>query len=234
MRINCLVILAILLAPEVYPQEGSQWWRSRARQMVDKQIEARGIRDKELLDAMRTTPRHEFIPQSLRSYAYEDHPLPIGEGQTISQPYIVGLMSDLLDLTGDEKVLEIGTGSGYQAAILARLTDSVFSIEVVESLAIRAENTLKRLGYDNVFVRHGDGYLGWPEHAPFDRVIVTAAPPAIPEKLIEQMKIGGLMVVPVGKHYQELMLIEKTRTGYKKRDILPVRFVPMIHPDEKQ
>jgi protein-L-isoaspartate(D-aspartate) O-methyltransferase len=185
-----------------------------------------------VIRVMKQTPRHLFIPERLRERAYGDHPLPIGYGQTISQPYIVALMTETLELTGDEKVLEIGTGSGYEAAILSRLADSCYSIEVVPELAEEAGEQLARLGYGNVKVRWGDGYLGWPGHAPFDRIILTAAPPLIPEKLVAQLAVNGRMVMPLGTNYQELILITKSRRGIKRRDILPVRFVPMVHPDE--
>jgi len=196
--------------------------------MVRTQIEGRGIRDPRLLEALRRIPRHEFMPEAVRKSAYGDHPAPIGYGQTISQPYIVAFMTDALKLTGQEKVLEIGTGSGYQAAVLAELCEEVYTIEILAELADRARQTLERLGYAQVHVRRGDGYLGWPEHAPYDRIIVTAAPPEIPRKLVEQLKIGGLMVAPVGKAWQELVLIEKTEEGLQTKKLLPVRFVPMV------
>ena len=195
--------------------------------MVEEQILRRGIAQPEVLDAMREVPRHRFIPPEKRSEAYEDHPVPIGWGQTISQPYIVALMTELLDLGGDEKVLEIGTGSGYHAAVLSRVAGHVYTIEIVEGLADRARSTLEELGYDNVTVRTGDGYKGWPDQAPFDAVILTAAPPRIPQPLIDQLAIGGRMVVPVGSFLQDLQLIVKTDEGLEKRTVAPVRFVPM-------
>ncbi|WP_407354597.1 protein-L-isoaspartate(D-aspartate) O-methyltransferase [Luteimonas sp. R10] len=202
--------------------------------MVDRQIEARGVRDPRVLEAMRTVPRHRFVPPERAAQAYRDHPLPIGHGQTISQPYIVAKMTELLQPERDDRVLEIGTGSGYQAAVLSRLVAEVYSIEIVEPLARRAETVLKELGYDDVTVRAGDGYAGWPEHAPFDAIIVTAAPERVPQALVEQLKPGGRMVIPVGPVHalQELRLIEKTENGaLRDRRIAPVRFVPMTGGD---
>ena len=199
--------------------------------MVVHQIHARGIRDSLVLRTMRETPRHLFVPEYLERNAYIDRPLPIGEEQTISQPYIVALMTELLRLTGKEKVLEIGTGSGYQAAVLSPLVKEVYTIEIVESLAESAKERLINLGYDNVIVKWGDGYKGWPEHAPFDCVIVTAAPEYIPKALVEQLKIGGRLVIPVGSFYQELKVITKAKDGIKEESIIPVRFVPMVHPE---
>jgi protein-L-isoaspartate(D-aspartate) O-methyltransferase len=195
--------------------------------MVNEQIAARGISEKSVLDAMRRVERHRFVPEPYTKLAYEDTPLPIGEEQTISQPYIVALMTELLKLDSTDKVLEIGTGSGYQAAILGELADSVFTIEIICNLAERADSVLKELEYDNVVVRCGDGYIGWKEHAPLDAIIVTAAPPKIPQPLIDQLKAGGRLVVPVGTSWQELKLIEKTPDGLKESTIAPVRFVPM-------
>jgi protein-L-isoaspartate(D-aspartate) O-methyltransferase len=206
------------------------WWISKAEKMVETQIISRGISDKDVIRIMKQTPRHLFVPEHLKEQAYKDHPLPIGGGQTISQPYIVALMTEYLELTGTEKVLEIGTGSGYQAAILAQLVDTCYSIEVVKELAEEAGKRLKDLNYQNVIVKWGDGYQGWPKHAPFDRIIITAAPEIIPEKLIEQLAMDGRMVLPVGSYFQELILITKNQKGIKKKTIIPVRFVPMIHP----
>ena len=200
--------------------------------MVESQIIARGITDQKLIDVMKTTPRHLFVPVDMIENAYNDGPLPIGWNQTISQPYIVALMTELLNLKGDEKVLEIGTGSGYQAAILSQMVDSCYSVEIVKELAELSSTRLREMGYDNVIVKWGDGYRGWPDHAPFDAIIITAAPENIPEELIDQLKSGGRMVVPVGTSYQNLMLINKTNKGYQKRNIIPVRFVPMVHPEE--
>lgn len=208
------------------------WWKPKAEQMVINQIISRGVTDHRVIEVMKNTPRHLFVPEDAVDYAYNDRPLPIGYGQTISQPYIVALMTELLNLEGDEKVLEIGTGSGYQAAILSQLVDSCYSIEVVQELAEISASRLRNFGYHNVVVKWGDGYKGWPDLAPFDGIIITAAPEKIPEELINQLKTGGKMVVPVGTLYQNLLVIIKTHKGYQQRNIIPVRFVPMIHPDE--
>ena len=195
--------------------------------MVEDQIERRGVNNENVLEAMREVPRHEFVPDHLKKYAYADEPLPIGEDQTISQPYIVAYMTEYLQLGGGDKVLEIGTGSGYQAAVLAEIVDTVYTIEIVEVLAKQAEKTLDRLGYENVLVKRGDGYAGWPEHAPYDAIIITAAPTKIPQPLLEQLKIGGIMILPLGDYSQELVLIEKNLKGFEQKTLLPVRFVPM-------
>lgn len=189
----------------------------------------RGIKDERVLAAMRTVPRHEFVPEDQRVFAYDDRPLPIGHGQTISQPFIVAFMTEHLKPQATDKVLEIGTGSGYQAAILSGLVKEVFTIEIVEPLAKRAEADLRRLNYTNVFVKAGDGHKGWPERAPFDAIIVTCAPDQIPQPLIEQLRDGGRMVIPVGPDggVQELYLFEKRGGEVKKSAVLPVRFVPM-------
>jgi protein-L-isoaspartate(D-aspartate) O-methyltransferase len=200
------------------------------KDMVREQIQARGIDNPRVLEAMRDVKRHLFVPGAAVEDAYEDFPLPIGEGQTISQPYIVALMTELLDPQPHDRVLEIGTGSGYQAAVLSRLVADVYSIEIVKSLSDLARERLESQGYRNVHLRVGDGYKGWPEEAPFDAIIVTAAPPEIPPKLIEQLADGGHMVVPVGTNYQELMLIEKKNGELEKRVIAAVRFVPMVKP----
>ncbi|MCM8800265.1 MAG: protein-L-isoaspartate(D-aspartate) O-methyltransferase [Candidatus Omnitrophica bacterium] len=198
------------------------------KNMVKTQIEARGIKDRKVLEAMLKVERHKFVPEELKAFSYDDGPLPIGEGQTISQPYIVALMTELLELKGDEKVLEIGTGSGYQAAILAELAKEVYTIEIIEVLAEKAKKVLKELGYKNIYVRVGDGYLGWPEKAPFDAIIVTCAPSQIPKALIEQLKEGGRLVIPVGDFFQNLKLVIKRKNKIYIKDILPVAFVPMI------
>ena len=195
--------------------------------MVEEQIERRGIRDPRILAAMRSVPRHRFVPAELEAQAYGDFPLPIGWEQTISQPYIVALMADLLEARGDEKVLEIGTGSGYHAAIMAQLVREVFTIEIVEPLGRRAADTLRTLGIDNVHVRVGDGYGGWPEAAPFDAIVLTAAPPVTPKPLLKQLRMGGRMILPLGLGTQDLVVFTRTSTGLQKRTITAVRFVPM-------
>lgn len=200
----------------------------RRLRMVEEQVRARGVRQPEVLEAMAEVPRHLFVPEGYEDQAYEDRPLPIDHGQTISQPYMVALMTELLDLSGDERVLEIGTGSGYHSAVLSRVADEVYTIEIIEPLAARAAVRLKSLGYGNVRVRIGDGYGGWPAYAPFDAIILTAAPQKIPDPLIEQLKVGGRMVVPVGEVIQDLLLIVKNRDGtLTKQRMAPVRFVPM-------
>jgi protein-L-isoaspartate(D-aspartate) O-methyltransferase len=196
--------------------------------MVADQIEARGVRDQRVLDAMRRVARHLFVPLDSRPFAYEDRPLPIGHGQTISQPYIVGYMTEALQTAPDQRVLEIGTGSGYQAAVLSLLVREVYTIEIVPELADRARRTLAENGYDNVNVRTGNGYQGWPERAPFARIIVTAAPPDIPRALVDQLAAGGSMVVPVGTLFQEMTIIRKTERGVTEERTIPVRFVPMV------
>jgi protein-L-isoaspartate(D-aspartate) O-methyltransferase len=201
---------------------------SERRAMVNIQLRARGISDAAVLTAMERVPREDFVLPELRLRAYDDSPLPIGAGQTISQPYIVAYMTEILRVEPDQAVLEIGTGSGYQAAVLAELAREVYSIEIVSKLAARARQTLADLDYDNVQVREGNGYLGWPEQAPFLRIIVTAAPPEIPQALIEQLAVGGRMVLPVGIGSQEIVIITKTPDGIKEERTLPVRFVPMV------
>ncbi len=195
--------------------------------MVASQIKARGISDPRVLEAMRAVPRHRFVPAAMRSEAYVDSPLPIGRGQTISQPYIVALMTEAIEVEEGDKVFEVGTGSGYQAAVLAEMGAEVYTMEIVESLAQAAAGRLKSLGYNKVHVRAGDAYKGWVEHSPFDAVIVTAAPGHVPEPLIEQLEVGGRMVIPVGDIYQDLMLLTKTPDGVERRSLGPVRFVPM-------
>ncbi len=203
-------------------------------EMVDTQIKVRGINDQRVLEAMRKVARHEFVPEEELNGAYDDNPLPIGYGQTISQPYIVAYMTMMLSLQGDERVLEIGTGSGYQAAILSVLTKEVFSIEIVEPLCRQARTRLDSLGYKNVRVLCGDGYQGWPEHAPFDAVIITAAAKEVPDPLIEQLKVGGKLIMPVGAFFQELVLLNKKADGkMEKSKLIPVRFVPMTGEAEK-
>ncbi|HJZ11306.1 MAG TPA: protein-L-isoaspartate(D-aspartate) O-methyltransferase [Acidobacteriota bacterium] len=202
-------------------------------QMVERQIKARGIRDEQVLQAMMKVKRHEFVLPGHERDAYDDSPLPIGENQTISQPYIVALMTELAHVSTESRILEVGTGSGYQAAILSVLAKEVYSIEILEGLGTRARDLLARLGYKNVSVRIGDGYKGWPEAAPFDAILVTAAPDHLPQPLVDQLKVGGRMVIPVGDFYQELEVVTKTDSGIKREKIIPVRFVPMTGEAEK-
>ena len=219
---------ALLSAPSgaAAPVAGGDTEAAR-RRMVERQIEARGLTDERVLAAMRKVPRHEFVPPRARASAYEDRPLPIGHDQTISQPYIVAVMSDLADLDAKARVLEVGTGSGYQAAVLAELAAEVYTIEIVEPLATRAARTLARLGYGSVHVRHGDGYRGWPEAAPFDAIVVTAAAPTLPPALLEQLSVGGRLVIPVGDRTQQLEVHTRTASGVSVKRVFPVRFVPM-------
>lgn len=211
----------------------SEDFAAARQRMVRDQLEARGIRDARVLAVMAKVPRHEFVPEELRGRAYLDRPLAIGHGQTISQPYIVAAMSQALALEGDERVLEIGTGSGYQAAVLGELSREVYSIEIVEPLAERAARDLARLGYHNVHVRAGDGYRGWPEKAPFDAVMVTAAPDHVPEALVEQLAVDGRLILPLGRHFQDLVLITKTEEGVRREVLMGVRFVPMTGEAER-
>ena len=202
-------------------------FQSMKEEMVETQIRARGIRNETVLNAMLKVDRHRFVPEEMHHLAYSDRPLPIGEGQTISQPYIVALMTELLELKKGDKVLEVGTGSGYQAAILGELTDDVYTIEIIESLARSAEKTLNELGYGNIRVKVGDGYVGWEEFAPFDAIIVTCAPSHVPQPLLDQLKEGGRLVIPVGDYYQELKKITKVKGQIKSQSVIPVVFVPM-------
>ena len=201
--------------------------------MVEEQIERRGVTDKAVLEAMKKVERHLFVPEDLKNTAYTDSPLPIGYRQTISQPYIVAFMTQAIQPRPDDRVLEIGAGSGYQAAVLAELVKEVYTIEIVEPLAENASLLLEKLGYKNIKVKYGDGYKGWREYSPFDVIVVTAAPPSIPEELINQLKIGGSMIVPIGECHQELYLITKTETGLERKALLPVVFVPMVKPSDK-
>jgi protein-L-isoaspartate(D-aspartate) O-methyltransferase len=195
--------------------------------MVDQQLRGRDIKAPVVLEAMRRVPRHSFVPADMRHLSYADHPLPIGSEQTISQPYIVAYMTEAADVSPGEKVLEIGTGSGYQAAVLGEIAGQVYTIEIIPELAERARTTLAALGYRNVHVKTGNGYLGWPEHAPFDAIVVTAAPDQVPQALVDQLAIGGKMVIPVGAVVQDMMIIERTQRGVIERKTIPVRFVPM-------
>lgn len=225
---SSLLVSACCVFPSVRAAE-TDFTAARER-MVGQQLAApsRGVTDARVLAVMGKVPRHEFVPASLRAQAYGDHPLPIGYDQTISQPFIVAFMTEKLEPKPTDKVLEIGTGSGYQAAVLAELVREVYTIEIVEPLARRAEADLKRLGYTNVMVRAGDGYKGWPEAAPFDAVIVTCAPEHVPQPLMDQLKEGGRMIIPVGPvGDQELYVLRKKGDKVEKRAVLPVRFVPM-------
>ena len=215
--------------PSLSPEE-ERFARER-REMVAEQVRARGVEDLRVLAAMRKVPRHRFVPTQMRGMAYMDAPLPIVEGQTISQPYIVALMTELAEISPGEKVLEVGTGSGYQAAVLAELTDKVYTIEILPNLAMRAQKKLEELGYTQVLVRVGDGYLGWPEEAPFDAIVVTAAPDHVPQPLIDQLAEGGVLVVPIGPSggFQELFKIRKKDGRVEKERSIPVSFVPLVH-----
>ena len=197
------------------------------RRMVAEQIVSRGVRDPLALSAVRTVPRHEFVPQALVDSAYRDAPLPIGRDQTISQPYIVALMTEAIGLEGGERVLEVGTGSGYQAAVLAEIAGHVDTIEIHDELAAEATERLTALGYHDVTVHHGDGYRGLPEHAPFDAIVVTAAPDHVPRTLLEQLKVGGKLVLPVGRRSQMLQLWTRTERDFEAKDLIPVQFVRM-------
>lgn len=196
--------------------------------MIEQQLVPRGITDQAVLDAMGRVPRHTFVPAPYEHLAYEDRPLPIGYDQTISQPFMVAYMTAALELDGHEKVLEIGTGSGYQAAVLAEVVSEVYTIEIVESLARKAAQTLAELGYENVTVRQGNGYQGWPEQAPFDAILLTAAPVTIPDPLLQQLGRGGRLIGPVGDRIQQLVLIHRTQEGYTRETLFPVSFVPMV------
>ena len=228
-----LVILCFLVTGGCLAGEEGSFQPGEARmKMVKQQISARGVSDERVLEAMRDVERHLFVPEELREYAYSDRPLPIGEGQTISQPYVVAFMTEKLDLEKSDKVLEVGTGSGYQAAVLGEICDSVWTIEVNGLLAEKAARTLRDNGYDNVHVRHGDGYLGWPEEAPFDAIIVTCAPSDVPKPLEQQLSEGGRMIIPVGAGFgQELVLLVKSGGKLVRRAVLPVRFVPMVNEE---
>ena len=224
-----ILLISLFLFPLIVEADSLETsFAQKRKQMVESQIKARGIKDQRVLDAMLKVKRHLFVPSDKRHLAYEDFPLPIGEGQTISQPYIVALMTELLALKGAERVLEIGTGSGYQAAILAELVKEVYTIEIMEPLARQSEALLKKLNYENIKVKMGDGFLGWPEFSPFDGIIVTCAPEKIPPPLLEQLAEGGRLVIPVGTYWQDLKLVRKIKEEIKEEDVIPVRFVPLL------
>ena len=224
-----VVLMAVLLlVPVAGYAQGDRIDARKRRAMVNTQLRAREICDPAVLTVMEHVPRPLFVPPEWRMRAYDDSPLPIGAGQTISQPYIVAYMTEALGVEPDQVVLEIGTGSGYQTAVLAELARKVYSIEIVPELAAHARQTLVELGYDNVQVREGNGYLGWPERAPFPRIIVTAAPPEVPQALVDQLAVGGRMVLPVGTDVQEIAIITKTTDGVSEERTLAVRFVPMV------
>lgn len=232
--ILALTLLPIFLVANFsIPEDDSNVYAQRRWEMVETQIISRGIRDSRLIRAMLKIPRHKFVPENLRDIAYGDNPLPIGIEQTISQPYIVALMTELLRLNSGEKVLEVGTGSGYQTAILAEMGCEVYTIEILEPLSEKAQQVLKSLGYEDIHYKIGDGYRGWTQFAPFDAIIVTAAPDHMPQPLIEQLKTNGRMIIPVGVQYQELLLIKKTDKGTDMKTVTPVRFVPMTGEAQK-
>ena len=220
--------LLSLLAAAACASSNQESYSMQREAMVREQIEARGVKDPRVLAALRRVARDRFVLSGSESVAYEDSPLSIGHGQTISQPYIVAVMSEAATIGADDTVLEIGTGSAYQTAVLAELARTVYTIEIIPELAARAEALLRTLGYGNVRTKLGDGYAGWPEHAPFDAIVVTAAPPEVPAVLQEQLAVGGRLVVPVGTGDQELLVIERTADGFTERRLMPVRFVPMV------
>ncbi len=227
------IIFSFLFIINCEDKENNDNFTDERKEMVESQIISRGIKDKRVLSAMLKVERHIFVPANLQKNAYDDNPLPIGYDQTISQPYIVAIMTELLELKGDEKVLEIGTGSGYQAAILAELCKEVYTIEIIPELGKNAEKILNESGYKNIKVKIGDGFAGWKEYAPFDGIIVTCAPKDIPEPLLEQLKDNGRLVIPVGDDYQELLLVKKINGRITKQSIIPVLFVPMRGEAEK-
>lgn len=225
-----IVLLAVLGCQGGSPTQTEDYASARKR-MVEKQIMARGIEDERVINALMKVPRHEFIPAKYGHYSYQDSPLPIGYDQTISQPYIVALMTEAMNLSSADRVLEIGTGSGYQAAILAEIVAEVYTVEIVEPLGEAARSRLESLGYENIHVKIGDGYEGWEEHAPFDRIIVTCAPTEIPQPLVDQLKEGGIMVIPVGNAgFQYLYRVKKYMGEAETEKVIPVSFVPLTGP----
>lgn len=225
-KVPYIVLILFLLA---FPVNGQTDFTAQREKMVRTQIKTRGITNSATLYAMLNVPRHEFVPENQRDYSYSDSPLPIGKGQTISQPFIVAYMTQALKLESTDKVLEVGTGSGYQAAVLSKIVDSVYTIEIIKDLALSSEETLKKLGYSNVIVKWGDGYNGWPKKAPFDAIMVTAGAVSIPQPLVDQLKVGGRMIIPVGPHYgtRQLVLIIKKKNRIVKKNVMLVRFVPL-------
>lgn len=236
-RVTLFAMAMIALSGGIASCHGEKGWDSTREvergRMVEQYIVPRGMNDPALLAAMRHVPRHRFVPGQYSLFAYVDGPLPIGHGQTISQPSLVAEMTAHLQLKKTDKVLEVGTGSGYQAAVLAELAGQVFTVEIVEPLARQAAQTLADLGYRNVWVRVGDGYEGWPEEAPFDAVIVTAAPDHVPQPLLDQLAVGGRLILPVGTYSQTLELYRRTETGYERKTLMLVRFVPLVRPTGK-
>ena len=202
--------------------------------MVEKQLISRGIQNQAVLDAMRTIPREAFIPPDKQHLAYGDHPVPIGKMQTISQPYIVAFMTEAINPNPKQRVLEIGTGSGYQTAVLSKVVSTVYSIEIIEELGIRARNTLATLGHSNIHYKIGDGYSGWPEEGPFDAIMLTAAPPVLPNPLLEQLRVGGVLIAPVGTEVQHLIKITRNHDGFVHQKVMGVRFVPMTGEAQRQ
>ncbi|HEV8581143.1 MAG TPA: protein-L-isoaspartate(D-aspartate) O-methyltransferase [Thermoanaerobaculia bacterium] len=228
-----LLLAAVAIGMATAP--GRDEFAPARRRMLEEIRANGGVTDPRVLAALEAVPRHRFVPEGERNAAYEDRPLPIGSGQTISQPSIVALMTSLLDIRPGSRILEVGTGSGYQAAVLSRLAGEVYSIEIVKPLGERARRTLSELGYRNVHLRIGDGYQGWPSAAPFDGIVVTAAPPSIPEPLLRQLKTGGKLVIPVGDTLQDLWVLTKRRDGgFDRRRVLPVLFVPMTGEAQKR
>lgn len=233
---NKAIIISFLFLTACMQTHSEDQYSNQRKMMVKEQIEDRGIKNPQVLKAMMEVPREKFVPNEYRNYSYQDGPLPIGYGQTISQPYIVAYMTEALHLDSNDKVLEIGTGSGYHAAVMSKIAKEVYTIEIVTPLAVRTKKLIAEMGLKNIFIKIGDGYLGWPKHAPFDAIILTAAPPkSVPAPLIEQLKDGGRLIAPVGQYEQYLILYTKEGKKLKKERLLPVRFVPMTgkSQDEK-
>jgi len=231
-----LVMISLLAVLSLPDTDQTSQFRENREEMVRSQLASRGIKDDKLLDAFRKVPRHSFVPEEYLRFAYADQPLPIGYGQTISQPYVVAFMTEILELRPGDKVLEIGTGSGYQAAILLEMEAEVYTIEIVKPLCLRAESILKQLGYKQFHIKAGDGYQGWSEYAPFKAVLVTCSPTEIPPPLVSQLAEGGRMIIPVGKDgfVQHLVLLEKEKGKIREKKVMPVRFVPMVNEKDKQ